>query len=207
MKRDFLKDLGIEDTVIDKIMSANGADIEKAKAGSTKLQEELDAANTALTQAKSTITELEAHKGDVDALQKKLDEYKAADQKREQEAKEAQEAAELERRFNLVSGERKYIHDMVRAGVLHDFGEALKSKDNVGKGDAEIFAALTKDKGYFANQNPPGSPFKPMGNPDPINVTDKASFFKLSFADQTRFKNENPEVFKQLFHAPTNPIS
>lgn len=207
MKRDFLKNLGLEDAVIDKIMSENGADIERAKGGNAKLQSDLDVANQALESAKQTIAGLEAGKSDADALKKKLEEYQAAEEKRKQEAKEAQEAAELEQRFNVVSGDRKYLHDMVRAGVLKDFGEALKDKANVGKGDAEIFAALTKDKGYFANQNPPGSPFKPMGNPDPINVTDKASFFKLSFADQTRFKNENPEVFKQLFHAPTNPIS
>ena len=32
MKRDFLKDLGLEDEVINKIMTENGKDIEKHKA-------------------------------------------------------------------------------------------------------------------------------------------------------------------------------
>ncbi len=31
MKREFLKNLGLEDEVIDKIMAENGKDIEKAK--------------------------------------------------------------------------------------------------------------------------------------------------------------------------------
>ena len=88
---------------------------------------------------------------------------------------------------------------MVREGVMRDFGAALKDKANVGKGDKEIFEALTKDKGYFASQNPVGNPISKPGDIEPLNVPDRAAFLKLSFADQMRFKQENETQFKQLF--------
>ena len=46
---------------------------------------------------------------------------------------------------------------MVREGVMTDFGKALQDKANRGKSDTEIFDTLTKDKGYFASQNPPAN--------------------------------------------------
>ena len=104
-------------------------------------------------------------------------------------------------------GDKKFIHDMVREGVKRDFGAALKDKQYLGKGDAEIFAALTKDKDYFASQNPAGNPFPKMGDPSPLKVEDKAAFFKLSFADQMRFKKENAAQFEQMFRQPPRPTN
>lgn len=40
MKRDQLKELGLQDDVIDKVMSMNGADIEKAKSSNAEMAEE-----------------------------------------------------------------------------------------------------------------------------------------------------------------------
>ncbi len=40
MKRDQLKELGLEESVINQIMDLNGADIEKAKSSSAEMQEE-----------------------------------------------------------------------------------------------------------------------------------------------------------------------
>ncbi len=43
MKRDQLKELGLEESVINQIMDLNGADIEKAKSSSAEMQEENEA--------------------------------------------------------------------------------------------------------------------------------------------------------------------
>lgn len=192
-----LSGIELTDEQVKGLLNLNSADITKAL---NKQKDELTQANDALATAKATITSLEANKANADELQKQIDAYKAADEKRVQEAREAAERAELEQRFNAVSGERKYIHDMVRDGVMRDFGNAIKDKTNLGKGDAEIFAALTKDKGYFASQAPQVNPAPKPGDIDPMNVPDRASFFKLSFADQMRFKQENETQFNQLFN-------
>ncbi len=178
------------------ILDLNSADITKAL---NKQKDELTQANEALSKANATINALEANKANADELQKQIDAYKAADEKRTLEAKEAAAKAELAERFNAVSGDKKYIHDMVREGVMRDFGAALKDKANVGKGDKEIFEALTKDKGYFASQNPQTDPMGKPGNVEPLNVPDRAAFFKLPFAEQMRFKQENETQYKQLF--------
>lgn len=207
MKREDIAKLfeGATDEQISALLDINSQDIGKAKRGSEKLQADLDAANDALKKAQETIAGLEANKADVSALQQQIDAYKQAEAERAEAEKHAREEAELEERFSAVAGDKKFIHDMVREGVKRDFGAALKDRQNRGKGDAAIFEALTKDKGYFASQNPAGNPFPKMGDPSPLKVESREAFFKLSFADQTRFKRENPAQFEQMFHAPKAP--
>jgi len=187
---------------IDEVLNINSGDIGRAKASGDKLQGDIDELNRQLDEARATIKNLEASKGNVEELQKRIDEYKAADEKRAAEAKEAAEKAELEARFAAVSGDRQYIHDMVRAGVMHDFGAAIHDKANLGKGDKEIFEALTKDKGYFMTQNP-AAPVQPPVNPTPtVAPKTRAEFLKMSFNDQMNFKQQNEAAYRQLVGLP-----
>ena len=119
------------------------------------MQEDIDALNAALTKANDTIKALEASKGDLDKVQKELDDYKAAEQKRIADEKAATERSELMSRLDAVMGDRKFIHDRMRDIVADEFGKALSDKANIGKADKDIFDAVTKDQGYFASQNPP----------------------------------------------------
>lgn len=209
MKREDIAKLfeNATDEQISALLDINSQDIGKAKRGSEKLQADLDVANDALKKAQETITALEANKADVSALQRQIDQYKQAEAERAEAEKRAQEEAELEARFSAVAGDKEFIHDMVREGVKRDFGAALKDKKYLGQGDAAIFEALTKDKGYFASQNPTGNPFPKLGDPSPLKVESREAFFKLSFADQMRFKKENAAQFEQMFHAPKQPTN
>ena len=199
-----LNGVELTDAQVKALLDVNSADITKAL---NKQKEELANANEALKKAQETIATLEANKADVDALQKQIDQYKQAEAERAEAEKQAREEAELEARFSAVVGDKTFIHDMVREGVKRDFGAALKDRQYLGKGDAEIFAALTKDKDFFASQNPAGNPFPKMGDPNPLKVADKAAFFKLSFADQMRFKKENAAQFEQMFRQPPRPTN
>lgn len=157
MKREDIAKIfeGATDEQINKILDINSADIGRAKGSATKLQEDLDAANAALTKANDTIKALEANKGDLDKVQKELDDYKAAEQKRIADEKAAAERSELLTRMDAVMGGRKFIHDRMRDIVADEFGKAIHDKANLGKADKDIFDAVTKDQGYFASQNPP----------------------------------------------------
>lgn len=152
MKRDDIKKEFPEatDEQINRLLDINSADIGKARGNAAKVQEDLDA-------ALATISELKANAEDSEKLKQRIAEFEQAEADRKEAEKKAAERAELEERFGAVSGEKKYIHDMVREGVLNDFGKALLDKANRGKSDAEIFDALTKDKGYFASENPPAN--------------------------------------------------
>lgn len=209
MKREDIAKLfeNATDEQISALLDINSQDIGKAKRGSEKLQADLDVANDALKKAQETITALEANKADVSALQRQIDQYKQAEAERAEAEKRAQEEAELEARFSAVAGDKAFIHDMVREGVKRDFGAALKDKKYLGQGDAAIFEALTKDKGYFASQNPTGNPFPKLGDPSPLKVESREAFFKLSFADQMRFKKENAAQFEQMFRQPPRPTN
>ena len=157
MKREYLETLEIVDgkltkAAIDAIMDINGDDVEAVKAKFADYEK----TKTDLAAAQATITELEKGKGDTAALQKIIDEYKAADEKRDAEAKKAAARADVEARFAKAQGDkREFAHDKIRAGYLDDFEKALSDEANKGKGDAEIFDMLTKDQeGIFKSQNP-----------------------------------------------------
>ena len=142
------------DEQIKTLLDINSADIGNAL---NKQKGSLDTALADLATANARMKELESASGDAAALRKKVEEYEAADRKRKEDEAAAAELAELTERFNAVAGEREFLHDMVRKGVMDDFGAALKDKANQRKSDAEIFDALTKDKDYFRSQNPPGN--------------------------------------------------
>lgn len=204
MKREDIAKIfeGATDEQINKILDINSADIGKAKGASSRVQEELDAANAALAKANDTIKTLEANKGDLEKVQKELDDYKAAEAQRIADEKAAAERAELMERMDAVLGERKFVHDRMRDIVADDFAKALADKANRGKADTEVFEAITRDQGYFASQNPDVNMPRPGADPARTDVKDKASFLKLDFNDQMKFKQEHPAEYKQIFGMP-----
>lgn len=85
MKREDLKKLGIEDSVIDNIMALHGSDIEKYKTDLATSQTELGTLKTQLGEANSAI---EGFKGmNIDQIKASADEWKT---KAEQAAADAQ---------------------------------------------------------------------------------------------------------------------
>ena len=72
----------------------------------------------------------------------------------EQEAKTAKQR-ELAQRFAAVRGAAEFVDPDIEAFVLSKFGAAVEDPANKGKGDAELYTALTKDKPFFKSQNPP----------------------------------------------------
>lgn len=172
MKREDIAKIfeGATDEQISKLLDINSADIGKAKGAATKLQEDLEAANEALAKANDTIKALESNKGDLEAVQKELADYKAAEEQRVAEAKKAAERTEILARMDAAMGERKFIHERMRDIVADDFAKAITDKANVGKADKEIFDSVTKDQGFFASQNPPAGNMGVVGN-----VTEEAA--------------------------------
>lgn len=149
---------------ISSILNLNSRDIGKSKDGMTKLQADLDAANAELKTARDSISALEKNKGDLDAVKKELEDFKAADEARKKAAAEAEARSALISRMDAVVGDRKFIHDRMKDLVADDFAAAIADKANIGKSDKEVFEAITKDKGFFASQNPAGGNMGGMNN-------------------------------------------
>lgn len=87
MKRDWLKELGLENDVIDKIMAENGKDIEAHKGNSDRLTADLDAKTKEHSEALALIEQLKGENAGNEKLQSSIKDY---------ETKLAQLAAENE---------------------------------------------------------------------------------------------------------------
>lgn len=142
------------DAQISALLDINSRDIGKHKTAAETAAADLKKAN-------DTIADLEKNAKDATALQKTIDDYKAAEEKRKADEQAAAARAEHENRFNQVLGDREFAHEYIRQGVFSDFEKALADEKNKGKGDADIFDALTKDDkgvepGLFKVQTPGG---------------------------------------------------
>lgn len=130
------------DDQINGLLNIHSQDIGKHKTAAETAQKELKT-------AKDTIENLEKNKQDAAALQKTIDEYKAADEKRQADAKAAAERAERMGRFEKAHGEaskdRKWLNDFTRDGIFSQFEKALADEANKGKSDVQIYNAIIND--------------------------------------------------------------
>ena len=150
MKREELKQIAeLTDEQLDKIMAINGADVEKVKAKVTALEadlkeakETIDKTNTEFEALKSSNASAEEYKTKYEAL---VADNEAKEKQAEADRILAEKNADIEKRFAECVGDKKFSHDAIKASYLKKFAEALESEEYKGKGDVDIFHALTKD--------------------------------------------------------------
>lgn len=151
MKREEIKAIfpDATDEQLKSVMDLNGADVEKAKSKVTALETELkdkkadfDKLNTEFEALKSSNASGEDWKAKFEALQS---ENIAREKKAEADRILAEKKADIESRFSACVGDKKFSHDAIKDSYLKKFEDALESEEYKGKGDAEIFHALTKD--------------------------------------------------------------
>lgn len=152
MKVEFLKGLGLDEEVIAKIQAESGKDVQAEKDKTKKALDDLEAAKASIAEYEGRVNELEGQdaKGlaaKVAELQKIIDDRKAADDK-------ATRDKNLSDRFDKATGERKYLNDFTRSGILAEFVKAAEDKANGGKSDTDILGELVKDReGIFVSPN------------------------------------------------------
>lgn len=151
MKREEIKAIFADatDEQVDKIMSINGADVEKVKSKVTALEADLKAKNEDFDKLNKEFDELKTNGASAEDWKAKFEALQADNLAKEKKAEAERILKEknekIESRFAAVLGDKKFSHDAVRADYLKKFGEALESKDYEGKSDADILHALTKD--------------------------------------------------------------
>lgn len=75
MKREELKNLGLSDEQIDKVMALNGQDIENFKSKAESLETERDSFKSQVEEANKTIGDLKKNNKDIEEIQKKATEW------------------------------------------------------------------------------------------------------------------------------------
>lgn len=139
MKRDEIKAIfpDATDDQLDRTMNLYGASV-------NGLRTELNTANGELTALKG--------KGDIDDIIRERDEWKTKATDYEANAAKAQAEAKLNQRFTAVTGDRKYVNDFTKSGILGEFKAAIEKPENQGKSDSDIFRVIIKDRaGIFEN--------------------------------------------------------
>ena len=177
---------------IDTKVSAEIGKAFVAKADFNKAKEDLKAAKATVTDYETQIKELKEGADDAEGLKGKITDLEKQIADREKADKKAIADKAMAERFTAVLGENKFINDFTQNGVMSEFKTALEDKANTGKADADIYAAIIKDReGLFVNPNPidniPGS-----GNTPPLGSTN-AQLEKMSYEEYKAFRSGKKE--------------
>ena len=151
MKREEIKAIFPEatDEQLKSVMDLNGTDVEKAKSKVTSLENELKEKKADFEKLNTEFEALKAANASGEDWKAKFEALQAENVAKEKQAEAdrilAKKNADIEKRFNECVGDKKFSHDAIKASYLKKFADALESEEYKGKGDAEIFHALTKD--------------------------------------------------------------
>lgn len=189
MKREWLKELGLEAEVIDKIMDENGKDVNKAKGETQTLKTENADLKQQLATANTTITELKASNTSNEALQAKVTEYEQTIEtmKADNQKKEFDLALENELIKLNVHSTKAARAELDMDKIAYENGQFTGLKEQTDKW-AQEKAFLIKTGATHTHYNPAGG-----GDPDTKGYAAQIAAQRNSGAEQTQLQN-NPYV-------------
>ena len=151
MKREEVKAIFPEatDEQLKQIMDLNGADVEKVKSKVATLEAEIKSKKEDFEKLNGEFEALKTANASGEDWKAKFEALQADNLAKEKQAEAdrilAEKKADIEKRFADCVGDKKFSHDAIKADYLKKFSDALESEEYKGKGDADIFHALTKD--------------------------------------------------------------
>ena len=196
MKREFLKGLGLEDTVIDQIMDENGKDINKANEKVKTLEAEVNNTKELLTNANK---EIDSYKSmDIEAIKKSAEDYKTkfetAEKDYQAKISEMEYNNKLDKYVNTLNLKndiyKKEVISRIKEKELKFDGDTLLGGEEFVKGFKEQYAEAfndTKPKPTFSDSTPGSN----------ATVT-KEAFNKMSYKERVALKNEQPNIYNNL---------
>lgn len=163
MKREFLKGLGLEDTVIDQIMDENGKDINKTNEKVKTLEAEVNNTKELLTNANK---EIDSYKSmDIEAIKKSAEDYKTKYETAEKEHQAQLSQIEYDNKLGKYVDKLNLKNDIYKNAVISQIkekqlkfdGDTLLGGEELVKGFKEKYAEAfndTKPKPTFADSTP-----------------------------------------------------
>lgn len=188
MKRDFLKGLGLDDSVIDQIMDENGKDIQREKNAVNKVNQDLEkykAENEGLkTQLSEANTQIQSFKEmDIDGIKASAEEWKTKYETDTKALNEKIAAKDYDYAIKDFMSNYKFIDDDVKETVINKF-KAKEFKLEEGKflgGEDFMKEYKENHKSLFVSdepQEPIPQIVKPTGGNNPGGDTNP---FKFNF--------------------------
>ncbi|MEM5767581.1 MAG: phage scaffolding protein [Bacillota bacterium] len=146
MKTEFLKDLGLEQDAIDKIMAENGKDIETTKAKFS----DYDTLKTKLTEANKTIEGFKAM--DIEGIKRAADDWKAKAEQAEKDATAKIADMEFNGLLDSAINTAKGRNAKALRGLLDI--DTLKASKNQSEDIKAALEALKASDGYLFDTQP-----------------------------------------------------
>lgn len=153
MKREDLKALGLTDEAIESVMGLYGKDIEAHKITATNLQTQLDAANSQLTEANTTIEGFKKLKPD--ELQAAADDWKAKYEQAQKDSADQLARVKFDHALESALVNAKAKNPKAVQALLSADKLKLKDDGTLEGFDEQIKAIREKDEYLFADVKEP----------------------------------------------------
>lgn len=198
MKREEITALGIEDKdILDKILTLNGADIEKQKTSVTTLTAERDNFKTQLEAANQQIEQFKGLK--VEQIQQAADDWKQKYETAEsnyqskiaeRDYNDAALSALSEVNFTSKAAKTAFLTLLKEKQLKLDGGKLVGFDDVLTQAKADDPSAFASDK--------PAPKFTDPITGAPLPEITKEAFAKMSYMEKLKIKTEQPEIYKGL---------
>lgn len=177
MKREFLKELGLEGDVIKQIMDENGKDVEEAKKGNEELKQQVAAKDTEIAGLKEQITQrdtdiesLKTAAADNEALKTQLGElqtkYTTDTDVLNQKLREQQVEFETTKATDTFFADVEFSSQLAKDAAIAQFkAKGFKLADGTFQGGKEWLEELKKsspDAFKATDPNPADNPNQPF---------------------------------------------
>lgn len=199
MKRDFLKDFGLEKEQIDAIMSENGKDIENAKAELKELETQVETLKEQVKQRDTQINDLKKSNDSNEDLKKQIEKMQEENKTKDAEHKAELNRLKIDTAIELALKDAKNVKAV--KSLLTDVDKFELSADGTIKGLSEQIEALKKSDGYLFNDGKPklkGAKIGEESDQDGTHTITAKQFKNMKYNERVKLLNENPELYNSL---------
>lgn len=202
MKREFLKELGLEDEVINKVMAEHGKSINEVKTKADKvdsLESQINDYKKQLEQRDSQLKELGDKAKGNEELTNEIDRLKQENEttKSDYEQKLQQQAFEHKLESTLAS---EKVKNVKAVKALLDLASVKLDGDKLLGLDDQLKSLKENESYLFEQEDKPGNPKifaggNPQGGAGTVNPFAKETW---NLTEQGKLYKENPELFNHL---------
>lgn len=197
MNREFLKELGLEDETIEKVMVEHGKTVNKAKSDLDQVTTERDNLKETLSERDTQLEDLSKQAKDSKELQDTITKLQEDNKKKDTEHQET-----LAKERKLAKLELKLRDDLAKnpkaVKALIDVDKISLDGDNLIGYDEQVNPLKESDGYLFGKDVKPNSPtIVAPGNPNGGGGTTK-SISEMSYQELADLKANNPAQFNEL---------
>lgn len=197
MQREYLKGLGLEDEVINKVMAENGKDITAAKQQLSEVEAERDGLKSQLTQRDKDIDDLKKDSGTSEELKKQIEDLQQKNT--DLESNYQSEIAETKKNsaIELALASAKAKNPKAVRALLDN--DKLELTDEGLKGLDEQLGALQESDAYlFAQESENVAPKWGINGNQTNNNPASKSLADYSYQELADLKASDPATFESI---------